>query len=193
MRAFAATALLAAGARAAPADIPTVQICADSAKTPPCYNMPVVGQGSCCGAYNISSWLSAGGLHIDTSVDYGSQPTIAKAVVDSGVPRASLWITSKLNVESCALDMSADLQSLVLAPLGMAYVDLRECARVANCAQRGAARPRAAAARRAPALRLTLRGAAAAPPLTSFPPSRRSPPPPRGPLGDGQEPAPAVL
>ena len=28
-------------------------------------NMPVVGQGSCCGAYNISSWLSQGGIHIE--------------------------------------------------------------------------------------------------------------------------------
>jgi len=27
--------------------------------------MPVVGQGSCCGAYNISSWLSQGGIHIE--------------------------------------------------------------------------------------------------------------------------------
>jgi diketogulonate reductase-like aldo/keto reductase len=86
--------------------------------------MPVVGQGSCCGAYNISSWLAAGGLHIDTSVDYGSQPTIAAAIQASGVPRSALWITSKLNVESCALDMSADLQALVLAPLQMDYVDL---------------------------------------------------------------------
>jgi hypothetical protein len=33
--------------------------------------MPVVGAGSCCGAYNITTWLSLGGTHIDTSVDYG--------------------------------------------------------------------------------------------------------------------------
>jgi hypothetical protein len=120
--------LCIAAALAAPADIPTVSICTTSApKT--CYKMPVVGQGSCCGAYNISSYLQAcssspSSCHIDTSVDYGSQPTIAAAVKASGLPRSSLWITSKLNVESSALDMSADLDSLVLAPLQMDYVDL---------------------------------------------------------------------
>ena len=65
-----------------------------------------------------------GGTHIDTSVDYGSQPTIAAAIKASGVPRSSLWITSKLNVESCATDMKQDLQNLVLAPLQVDYVDL---------------------------------------------------------------------
>ena len=98
-----------------------------------CYNMPVVGQGSCCGAYNISSWLQAGGTHIDTcvwadlafractlpkshphtrrplplplarSVDYGSQPTIAAAIQASGIPRSQLWITSKVRPWAYAL------------------------------------------------------------------------------------------
>lgn len=36
-------------------------------------NMPVVGSGSCCGSYNITSWLAEGGRHIDTSCDYGSR------------------------------------------------------------------------------------------------------------------------
>ena len=94
-------------------------------KPPPLsYKMPVVGQGSCCGAYNISSWLAAGGTHIDTSCDYGSQPTVGAAVRASNAPRSSLWITSKLNVESCGTDMTAALNTLVLQPLGMSYVDL---------------------------------------------------------------------
>ena len=40
------------------------------------------------------------------------------------MPRSSLWVTSKLNVESCGTDMSADMDSLILAPLGLDYVDL---------------------------------------------------------------------
>ena len=123
MRAFAFLAAAAAVA-AGPADIPTVPICTTGANKGSCYQMPVVGQGSCCGAYNISSWLSAGGTHIDTSVDYGSQPTIATAIQASGIPRSKLWITSKLNVESCATNMTAALASLVLAPLQVDYVDL---------------------------------------------------------------------
>lgn len=112
------------GACAGPADIPTVSICTTGSNAGKCFDMPVVGQGSCCGSYNISTWLSQGGIHIDTSCDYGSQPTISQAVQASGIPRSKLWITSKLNVESCSLDMASDLNSLVLAPLQMEYVDL---------------------------------------------------------------------
>jgi 2,5-diketo-D-gluconate reductase A len=86
--------------------------------------MPVVQQGSCCGAYNISSWLALGGRAIDTSTDYGSQPAIGAAVIASGIPRSQLWITSKLNVESCASNMTAALFQQVLQPLQMDYVDL---------------------------------------------------------------------
>jgi 2,5-diketo-D-gluconate reductase A len=109
---------------AGPLDIPTIPMCTTGPNKGTCYNMPIVGQGSCCGAYNISSWLSQGGLHIDTSVDYGSQPTIAAAVQASGIPRSKLWITSKLNVESCATNMTQALFELVLQPLQMTYVDL---------------------------------------------------------------------
>jgi len=62
--------------------------------------------------------------HIDTSVDYGSQPTIAAAIAASGIPRSQLWITSKLNVESCSTNMTQALYELVLDPLQMSYVDL---------------------------------------------------------------------
>lgn len=79
---------------------------------------------SCCGSYNISTWLSQGGIHIDTSVDYGSQPDIAAAIAASGIPREKLWITSKLNVESCGTNMTQALFDLVLSPLNTNYVDL---------------------------------------------------------------------
>lgn len=87
---------------------------------------------SCCGSYNISTWLSQvspyparapvrtagpltthphltilqGGTHIDTSCDYGSQPSIAAAIAASGIARDKLWITSKLNVENCSTNMT---------------------------------------------------------------------------------------
>ena len=83
--------------------IPTIPMCAPKTQWNPqqnCYPMPIVGEGSCCGTYNITSWLNAGGIHIDTSTDYGSQPDIGNAIRASGIPRANLWLTSKLNVES---------------------------------------------------------------------------------------------
>ena len=124
---LASAAALLAAASAGPADVPTVPICTTGANKGKCYNMPVVGQGSCCGAYNITSWLSAGGIHIDTSCDYGSQPTVGAAMLASGAPRSSLWLTSKLNVESCSTNMTGALFDLVLGPLGAGaggYVDL---------------------------------------------------------------------
>ena len=133
---FASTALLfvvGAGAAAlsaapGPHTIPNLPICqgvnGDGVRIEPCYPMPIVGGGSCCGEYNISSWLAAGGRHIDTSCDYGSQPAISQAIAASGIARSDLWITSKLNPESYAENMTADLFSLVLEPLKTSYVDL---------------------------------------------------------------------
>ena len=121
----ARSVLLLATAALSAATVPTVQLCTPATRpNRACYAMPVVGQGSCCGSYNISSWLAQGGTHIDTSVDYGSQPDIAGAIAASGIPREKLWITSKLNVESCATNMTAALFELVLAPLQTTYVDL---------------------------------------------------------------------
>lgn len=109
---------------AGPKDIPDIDMCTTGPNKGTCYKMPVVGQGSCCGSYNISSWLALGGRHIDTSCDYGSQPAISEAIAGAGVPRDQLWLTSKLNVESCAPNMTADLFQLVLEPLKVDYVDL---------------------------------------------------------------------
>lgn len=86
--------------------------------------MQVLGEGSCCGAYNISSWLAQGGNHIDTSCDYQSQPDIAAAIAASGVARSKLWVTSKLNVENCSTNMTQAFYEQVLNPLQMTYVDL---------------------------------------------------------------------
>ena len=69
---------------------------------------------SCCGAYNITSYLAAGGRAIDTSVDYGSQPAIGAAIIAAGIPRSEMWITSKLNVESILPDMTG---CVLCAPL----------------------------------------------------------------------------
>lgn len=63
-----ATVLVAvAGVAAAPAavNVPTVPLCHNDGA---CYNMPVVGSGSCCGSYNITTWLELGGTHIGEGV-----------------------------------------------------------------------------------------------------------------------------
>ena len=116
--------------------------------------MPMVGSGSCCGSYNISSWIQAGGRHIDTSCDYGSEPDVAAAlqvvltVVSclfqhkyeywilcelllkilarqaSGLKRSDYWVTSKIDPEDYGPDVATAIQSQVLNPLQLDYVDL---------------------------------------------------------------------
>lgn len=116
LRASICAALASLAAAAVPV-IPTLPL-------PGGVQIPTVMSGSCCGAYNISSYLAVGGRAIDTSCDYGSQPSIAAAIAASGIPRSDIWITSKLNVESCGYNMTEDLYSQVLGPLQTTYVDL---------------------------------------------------------------------
>jgi len=86
--------------------------------------MPVVGEGSCCGSYNVTTWIQQGNRHIDTSCDYGSEPTIGAAIKASGIARSEFFITSKINVESCSADVTNAVQTEVLTPLELEYVDL---------------------------------------------------------------------
>jgi len=90
----------------------------------PNVHMPVVGIGSCCGTYNVSAWIALGFRHIDTSCDYGSEPTIGAAIRASGVPREEFFVTSKINPENYGPDVSGVVQQQVLDPLELSYVDL---------------------------------------------------------------------
>jgi len=83
-----------------------------------------VGEGSCCGSYDVTSWIQQGFRHIDTSCDYGSEPTIGAAIKASGVPRSEFFITSKINVESCSANVTDAVIQQVLQPLEVGYVDL---------------------------------------------------------------------
>lgn len=99
----------------------------------------------------MQAWIQLGYRHIDTSCDYGSEPTIGAAIAASGIPREQFFIvriactaaarrapgfgilnihcclnlqTSKLNPEDYAADMSAAMLTKVLQPLNVSYVDL---------------------------------------------------------------------
>ena len=66
--------------------------------------MPAVGFGTCCRATakgepiveSTKLYLKHGGRLIDTAMAYANHPEIGRAVRESGVPRAELWITSKV-------------------------------------------------------------------------------------------------
>jgi len=86
--------------------------------------MPQVGLGTCCGKYDAKAWIAAGGRHLDTADDYGSQGNLGKIVRASGIPRSEFFITSKLEPDNYTVDMSDVMQQQVLEPLNMDYVDL---------------------------------------------------------------------
>lgn len=44
----------------------------------------------------VRSALAAGYRHIDTARVYGNEPDVGEAIADAGVPRAELWITTKI-------------------------------------------------------------------------------------------------
>ena len=70
-------------------------------------SMPLIGFGTCCrksstGALLIRStldFLAAGGRLIDTAEMYGNHKDLKQAIIQSGVPRSELWITSKVNTK----------------------------------------------------------------------------------------------
>lgn len=77
---------------------PTVQIA-------PGVVMPRINLGTCCGskvANAFPAWYNAGGRGVDTAFDYGKEvpggkeTDLHKAIVRSGAPRSSLFITTKI-------------------------------------------------------------------------------------------------
>lgn len=67
-----------------------------------------------------SQWLSLGGRGIDTAYDYGNQGDVAQAIVDSGVNRDELFITTKIpGCDDAESYIQKDLQLL-----NTTYIDL---------------------------------------------------------------------
>ncbi|KAJ6445377.1 glycerol dehydrogenase Gcy1 [Purpureocillium lavendulum] len=89
--------------------------------------MPAVGLGTWQSGPNevqaaVEAALRAGYRHIDTAAAYGNEAEVGAGIKASGVPRADIWLTTKLNnpdhkEAAKALDLS-------LERLGTDYVDL---------------------------------------------------------------------
>lgn len=95
--------------------------------------MPAVGLGTCCrpasnGPPLIASalaFLRSGGRLIDTAQMYGNEAALGEAIVESGLDRSELWITSKVNhllIHSRAAAIASISQSVHV--LRTSYVDL---------------------------------------------------------------------
>jgi 2,5-diketo-D-gluconate reductase A len=91
--------------------------------------MPVIGLG--VGELSeseteqaVSTALEAGYRLIDTASAYGNEEAVGRAIAASGVPRAELFITTKLATEDQGFQASQDACKASIERLGLEYVDL---------------------------------------------------------------------
>lgn len=92
--------------------------------------MPQFGLGTYCLAEgNVSknavlTALKKGYRHIDTAHAYGNERSVGAAVKESGVPRDSIWITSKLWPNEYGEGKTLPAIDRMLKRLGVDYIDL---------------------------------------------------------------------
>ena len=72
----------------------------------------------------IVTGIEAGYRHIDTAFRYGNQRGVGKGIRDSGIDRADLFVTTKLDGEFQGNDQAIAGLDECLRQLDMAYVDL---------------------------------------------------------------------
>ena len=69
--------------------------------------------------------LNFGYRHIDTAYIYGNESDVGKAVLESGIPREEVFITTKLwNTRQVGFNSALKACEVSLRRLGLAYVDL---------------------------------------------------------------------
>ena len=75
--------------------------------------------------YNSCLWaLRAGYRHIDTAFAYGNEPSVARAIADSGISREDIFITTKLPADIKTYDGAKAHFEASLKNLDTYYIDL---------------------------------------------------------------------
>ena len=72
----------------------------------------------------VSAALEAGYRHIDTARGYGNEASVGRAIVASGIPRAEVFVTTKLPAEVKSYDGAHESFEVTMTELGLDYVDL---------------------------------------------------------------------
>jgi 2,5-diketo-D-gluconate reductase A len=72
----------------------------------------------------VSAALEIGIRHIDTASAYGNEVAVGRAVAASGIPRAEIFVTTKLATDDQGYTTSQEALKASLGRLGMEYVDL---------------------------------------------------------------------
>jgi diketogulonate reductase-like aldo/keto reductase len=71
----------------------------------------------------VSAALEIGVRLIDTAAAYGNEAAVGRAVAASGIPRAEIFVTTKLATEDQGFSAAQDACKASLERLGMDYVD----------------------------------------------------------------------
>ena len=72
----------------------------------------------------VGTALEAGYRLIDTAAAYGNEAAVGRAIAASGVPRAELFVTTKVATADQGFRTAPDACRRSLEPLGLDYVDL---------------------------------------------------------------------
>jgi 2,5-diketo-D-gluconate reductase B len=91
-------------------------------------HIPAIGFGTSGLGYvraeHIAAALKAGYRHIDTARKYGTEPAVGEGLRASGIPRADIFICTKVSHENLHAGDFARSVDESLAALGVDYVDL---------------------------------------------------------------------
>jgi diketogulonate reductase-like aldo/keto reductase len=72
----------------------------------------------------VGAALEVGIRLIDTAAAYGNEAAVGRAIATSGIPRAEIFVTTKLATEDQGFQASQDALKASLERLGLEYVDL---------------------------------------------------------------------
>ena len=72
----------------------------------------------------VAAALEIGVRLIDTAAAYGNEEGVGRAIAASGIPRAEIFLTTKLDIPNLGFQASQDAAKASLERLGQDYVDL---------------------------------------------------------------------
>jgi 2,5-diketo-D-gluconate reductase A len=72
----------------------------------------------------VTDALAAGYRHLDTAASYGNEEAVGRAIAASGIPRAELFVTTKLWVQDAGEEPTKAAFDASLQRLGLEYLDL---------------------------------------------------------------------
>ena len=76
-------------------------------------------------AYNsVKEALKAGYRHIDTAQAYGNEASVGQAILDSGIDRSEIFVTSKLPAEIKSYRTAQIASAMTMKKIGLDYIDL---------------------------------------------------------------------